>query len=228
MIRGLSRLTKWDLLKLEGYNGGNLASRIYHKLPNFLKDAAYSPARFLVFMLALVPFYDKIVTNCAKKIFGNYYDGMKEEEYAEKKKEQKKFLKNDLQKRLYEAQANKLNKISINSAVQEEQLPESLVQQQIAKPAENLTKETIQNQAEEAQIQKLKSLKNPIDSYTYIPSQENILNNDKMLRTEKYIPSQIGAKFTKTFDNSALESALRRADRAELKAVQILSGKFAN
>ena len=42
----------------------------------------------------------------------------------------------------------------------------------------------------------------------------------------KYIPSQLPGNVAKTFDNSGLEAALRRADRAEAKALQTLAGKF--
>lgn len=67
-----------------------------------------------------------------------------------------------------------------------------------------------------------------IDNYTYIPSSENVLkkNNKDENGAEKYIPSQLGAKFTKTFDNSGLSDALSRADRAERKAIQTLAGNF--
>ena len=65
------------------------------------------------------------------------------------------------------------------------------------------------------------------DNYTYIPSSENILKkNQKKEDKQKYIPSQIGTNFSKTFDNSGLEAALRRADRAEQKAIQTLAGNF--
>ena len=62
------------------------------------------------------------------------------------------------------------------------------------------------------------------DNYTYIPSSENIIKNQNLVN--KYIPSQHGIKVVKTFDNSALNDALRRAERAEKKALQILAGNF--
>ena len=68
------------------------------------------------------------------------------------------------------------------------------------------------------------------DNYTYIPSSENTIQlpaKDENSKN-KYIPSQIGAKFAKTFDNSNLEGALKRADRAEQKALQTLAGNFGN
>ena len=65
------------------------------------------------------------------------------------------------------------------------------------------------------------------DNYTYIPSSENVLKDEtKETDTAKYIPSQLGAKFNKTFDNSGLEAALKRADRAEQRALQTLAGNF--
>jgi hypothetical protein len=67
------------------------------------------------------------------------------------------------------------------------------------------------------------------DNYTYIPSSENVIKkNQKSGDTNKYIPSQMGVKFNKTFDNSGLEAALRRADRAEQRAIQVLAGNFNN
>ena len=65
-----------------------------------------------------------------------------------------------------------------------------------------------------------------LDNYTYIPSQENVLKKPIENVAEKYIPSQAGAKITKTFDNSGLQGALSRADRAEQQAIEILNGKF--
>ena len=69
---------------------------------------------------------------------------------------------------------------------------------------------------------------NKRDNYTYIPSSENVIKSDKEQNEHKYIPSQRGAKFTKTFDNSGLEKALQRADRAEQRAIEILAGNFPN
>lgn len=70
---------------------------------------------------------------------------------------------------------------------------------------------------------------NKLDNYSYIPSQENQLGKEKQKELEnKYIPSQRAANITKTFDNSGLDAALRRADRAEENAIKVLSGKFEN
>jgi hypothetical protein len=68
------------------------------------------------------------------------------------------------------------------------------------------------------------------DNYTYIPSSENIFveanKSKEEFKVNKYIPSQLPGKFQKTFDNSGLEAVLRRADRAEQMAIQVLSGQF--
>ena len=64
------------------------------------------------------------------------------------------------------------------------------------------------------------------DNYTYIPSSENVIKKNSQTEQLKYIPSQLAGNFTKTFDNSGLQSALARADRAEQRALQVLAGKF--
>lgn len=64
------------------------------------------------------------------------------------------------------------------------------------------------------------------DNYTYIPSSENVIKKNNPTEQLKYIPSQLAANFSKTFDNSGLQAALRRADRAEQKALQTLAGNF--
>lgn len=69
---------------------------------------------------------------------------------------------------------------------------------------------------------------NKYDNYTYIPSSESKIEVKQKTEkdTYKYIPSQIGKVAAKTFDNSGLQEALRRADKAEQRAIQVLSGKF--
>ena len=71
----------------------------------------------------------------------------------------------------------------------------------------------------------LLSNKAEYDNYTYIPSQDSVLGikNNSM---NKYIPAQTPANIKKTFDNSGLAAALKRADKAESNAIKILTGKF--
>ena len=68
--------------------------------------------------------------------------------------------------------------------------------------------------------------KQKLDNYTYIPSQDNVLQKPITPGQNKYIPSQQAANISYNFDNSGLENALQRADRAEAKALQVLSGNF--
>lgn len=73
------------------------------------------------------------------------------------------------------------------------------------------------------------SLMHKRDNYTYIPSQDSVLNQSNPTQpVYKYIPSQVGININKVFDNSALEAALRRANRAEQKALDVLAGNFGN
>ncbi len=65
------------------------------------------------------------------------------------------------------------------------------------------------------------------DNYTYIPSSENVIKSEENTKdTNKYIPSQRAANINKNFDNSGLADALKRADRAEQKALRTLAGDF--
>ncbi len=68
--------------------------------------------------------------------------------------------------------------------------------------------------------------KSEYDSYTYIPSQDSVLGKNITETAQKYIPAQTPANIKKSFDNSGLASALKRADRAENNAIRILSGNF--
>ena len=70
--------------------------------------------------------------------------------------------------------------------------------------------------------------KNSVDNYTYIPSSKCIIppSAKDVEKQRKYIPSQQAANIDKTFDNSGLQSALDRAQRAEDKALRVLAGNF--
>ena len=74
-----------------------------------------------------------------------------------------------------------------------------------------------------------KTKKNGVDNYTYIPSSECKIPSDKTNENQRrYIPSQAAANIQKTFDNSGLQSALDRAQKAEDKALRVLAGNFDN
>ena len=74
-----------------------------------------------------------------------------------------------------------------------------------------------------------KTKKDGVDNYTYIPSSECKIPSDKTNENQRrYIPSQAAANIQKTFDNSGLQSALDRAQKAEDKALRVLAGNFDN
>ena len=112
-----------------------------------------------------------------------------------------------------------------NEPVQETSLAEenTLSQETKAVQSEDLTEpDNIQEPAQPSVSQANKKR----DNYTYIPSQENVIKRQEEEKVNKYIPAQTPVKVEKAFDNSGLDAALRRADLAETKALQILSGKF--
>ena len=65
------------------------------------------------------------------------------------------------------------------------------------------------------------------DRHSYIPSTENKLGKEAEAKVlNRYIPSQEAANVNRTFDNSGLEGAFARADRAEKMAIETLNGNF--
>lgn len=279
IIRKISAFTKADLMKIEPYNNGSAFSNFMRKIPNFLKDAAYAPARFAVFMLVGMPLVDKLIGKCTSAIFGKPYDEFKEAEAEENKKAQEEFTMNDLNERMLEVQRKKLNPeentqqnplneenkaamaelaaaaaatgagagVGVNNvgkgvnseiakqqvqaktteqALEQQKTPQEQVQERTqAKPDKQRTEQVKQQAAQTAQVGQ--NYVQRRDNYTYIPSQENILNTIvPQEQINKYIPSQLGAKFTKTFDNSGLDAAIKRANNAEKRALDVLSGNF--
>lgn len=369
----LGKFLTMDLETISSYkNGFHLGNFFKKKVPNFFKNVVGIPMRFVLWGAITMGIFDAIINKGIKGCFGNFYDRFKHEEFINSKKEQKKFLKQDLKARLMEANQMKAYNLSnpdvqmnfseqdasnlipntdtpkaqtsstnelkpiqaqndlkpfvkdlekevvsktpdvqqdLNSAnsIQEQEkttpIPEIKAEQtntvsepkitsdtktftpqeKIESHPELSTKDSIQTSLPKAQEAKeanntLKEFNNqkqfstkidPIieqkipqqieletpkvkdnytyipssvalntrkdvktqkrDNYTYIPSSENIIKkNQKSGDTNKYIPSQMGVKFNKTFDNSGLEAALRRADRAEQRAIQVLAGNFNN
>ena len=109
-----------------------------------------------------------------------------------------------------------------NTKTIDQEIKEDVATKQVEKkyvPNQDPNMELLQKKQEQKDVK--------IDNYTYVPSSENILNKKEDIQdSQKYIPSQLGAKFTKSFDNSGLADALRRADRAEQRAIQTLAGNF--
>lgn len=289
-----------DLECISSFKNGGIFSGGFSNIANKLKNICGVPLRVGLWAALTMGVLDTLINKGLKGCFGDHYDRFKEEEFEGNKKEQKKFLKEDLQKRLVEAQTEKVygtQGLVINE--QEfstpKEIQETLVQEQAianAKKAEANSKkantktntntesktpiennnnnleqkvESLNNTSlkENSEVQKINTpasnitkantgenknlsspdtntyipssnatkIKSPTpvkrDNYTYIPSSENLIKKDeKESDSNKYIPSQQGSQFTKTFDNSGLEAALRRADRAEQRAIQTLAGNF--
>ena len=266
--RKLGKFVTLDLETIKPFSGGNTLENTLRKLPNFGKNVIGVPMRFAIWAGISMGVLDAALNKGTKLLFGNYYDRFKAEEHENAKKEQKKFLHEDLQNRLYEAQARKLmpqTDIIENPEAEQDfeqpsfSKPPFVEENPVAKEPSNVEEEVLQTrpldnsnfvQQKFPEVKKVESVKqepaytyipsqnpNPEifannktvekrDNYTYIPSSENVLKKENEIR--KYIPSQTSANFTKTFDNSGLEAALRRADRAEQKAIQTLAGNFNN
>ena len=209
----------------------NLKGRnFFQKIPSFSKNLIGAPMRFIIGGFVLQAFFDGIIEKCCAAVFGKKYDEMKEEEHKANKEKQEEFTKQDLQRRLYEAQAAKVaqanNPKVINpKPIVKESPATPIIEEPVkeAAPEQNAnTHSYVPNQS--STVQNVNAIKR--DNYTYIPSQENVLKTDQA-QQNKYIPSQLAANITKTFDNSNLKSAIKRADLAEKRAAQILSGNFA-
>ena len=273
----IGRFVTMDLENIKSYRGGNVIMNTIRKIPSFFRNLGGIPLRFAIWGGISMGVLDTLINKSIKKTFGNFYDRFKEEEHQNNKKQQKAFLKQDLQDRLYEAQRNKLtanneNQVSdkkTNSVKKEEfkmqnpfekesdkrktlaekevknietttTTPEAIIQkiepqnERIKEPSEIGQKtnsvENIIQQEEKKSVEdfnKKTNVKEKVDNYTYIPSSENSLAK-KEEDSYKYIPSQKAANINKSFDNSALQKALARADIAEQRALQTLAGNFDN
>ena len=235
-VRWLSGLLTHDLGRVDAYNTGNFITTKINQLRNLPRNLFGVPARLILFGLLTMGVLDTALNKCIKLIFGDSYDSMKEEEIKDAKKEEKKFLKEDLTERLYEAQKRKIAAATVNNKRQKQQ-----VQQQNAiahhgaphnidlnmSPQEtaidNYSYIPSQNNTIKSDVKN-----NKRDNYTYVPSQVSTIkqNNETNPNMRSYIPSQLGANLSKTWDNSGLQAALSRADRAEQRALKVLGGNF--
>ena len=248
-IRKLAGILTPDLGKLDAYNTGNMFTRKISQLRNLPRNLVGVPLRLILFGVLTMGVLDTAINKTIKFIFGDSYDSMKEEEQKDAKKEQKKFLKEDLNERLYEVQRQKFAAMAINRSKQQKQQTAKNPQQgqALAHRGVGYNSEAI------PQVQPKDVIKEKIDNYSYIPSEQNVIKqpagkgsldtysyipnqnstvaqdkNGKINSSTKrsYIPSQAGANINKSWDNSHLQSALARADRAEDRAYKILSGDF--
>ena len=260
--KGIRKLAGWltpDLGKVDAYNTGNWFTTKLSQLRNLPRNLFGVPARLIIFGLLTMGVLDTALNKGIKAIFGDSYDSMKEEEIKDAKKEQKKFLKEDLNERLYETQRRKLQK-RVLPTKQPQVNPQgnALSHHGTGVNASGVNSAGVNtagvntagvsmvgannNAIQQAEIQTadnysyIPSEKNIIkseakgkrDNYSYIPSQDSTIKTDKEKNqnTRSYIPSQAAANISKTWDNSGLQSALTRADRAEQRALKVLAGNF--
>ena len=252
--RGIRKIAGWltpDLGKVDAYNTGNMVTRKFSQLRNLPRNLFGVPARLVIFGLLTMGVLDSILNKSIKFIFGDSYDSMKEEEIKDAKKEQKKFLKEDLTERLYEAQKKKITGVNKNTTAQQNNLQGNAIAHHGAGGV-NITGANITG-ANSAGVNSAgvnNGLDNQIiDNYSYVPSEKNVIKSEAKAKTDNYsyipsqnstiksnqennpntrsyIPSQAAANISKTWDNSGLQDALNRADRAEQRALRVLSGNF--
>ena len=243
-LRKLAGIITPDLGLLKPYAGSNIAANTARKVPTFLKNIVGIPLRFGIWGLISMGVLGAGLTKITTSIFGKSYDAMKQDERNDELKKQKKFLKDDLNNRLYEAQRIKQFEAKQQEKTQYTPQQQMLVSRGITS-ASHITPQIEQPMLKKQNVEKesiidnytyIPSQKNVIphpiknnrvDNYTYIPSSECTIKSDKSNEnTRKYIPSQKAADIQKTYDNSGLQSALDRAQKAEDKALRVLAGNF--
>ena len=232
--RGLRKLAGCitpDLCRLNSYRISNSAANTARKVPAFFRNAAGIPIRFGIWGLISMGVLSAALTKCTTAIFGKSYDAMKQDERKADKKKQEKFLKEDLNQRLYDTQ--KAKQFGRQPAVQAQPPVQNIMttkgtspySSQIPTPDTDVDNYTYIPSQQNIIPHSIKNSK--VDTYTYIPSQECTIKSDKVNEAQrKYIPSQAAANIQKTYDNSGLQSALDRAQKAEDKALRVLAGNF--
>ena len=234
-IRKLGSFMTMDLETFQPYKNKNFATNGMRKLPNLFRNIAGIPMRFGVWGALSMGVLGAALTKCTTMIFGKSYDAMKQDEHEDEKKKQKQFLKEDLNDRLYKLAEQKAA-LSAKPANRPMQAPQqgayaSRGVNQYSSLTPSIAKENVDNYTYiPSQENIIPSPIKPVktDNYTYIPSQESTIqaNSSTEESRRRYIPSQAGANIQKTFDNSGLDAALARAQRAEDKALKVLAGNF--
>ena len=235
-VRKLAQFVTMDLETFQGYKSKNVAANIGRKIPNAFRNVAGVPMRFAIWALISMGVLDAGIKKASTAIFGKSYDSMKHEEDETAKKEQKQFLAEDLNRRLYEVQKIK----QYGKQPQAQQInPQGQMMATRGKEANSNVVPQVYSEDEKVDnytyipssknVIPHKTKKNGVDNYTYIPSSECTIPSDKTNENQRrYIPSQAAANIQKTFDNSGLQSALDRAQKAEDKALRVLAGNFDN
>ena len=232
-VRKLARFLTLDLETFKGWQGKNILMNKARQIPNFFKNVTGVPIRLAIWAGISMGVLDTAIKKCTSTVFGKSYDSMKEDEHKEEKNKQKEFLKNDLQERLYKKAAE-------------------LQGVEMATPQNGKQGNGLATRGKDVNSNRIPTVvkTNGVDNYTYIPSSQNVIPHKKNSgkqdnysyipssectiepdskaaeKQRKYIPSQAAANITKSFDNSGLQSALDRAQRAEDKALRTLAGNF--
>ena len=235
-VRKLAGILTPDLCRLNSYRNSNFAANTARKLPAFFRNCAGIPIRVAAWAGLSMGVLGTLLTKCTTSIFGKSYDSMKQDERKEGLKAQQKFLKDDLNERLYEAQ--RIKQYGSSPAVTVNPQGQAIASrgrnntseniQPINNPAIEMPEEKIDNYtyipSQECKIPHIIN-NNSIDNYNYIPSQECTIKTDTE-KQKRYIPSQTAANIQKTFDNSGIQGVLDRAQRAEDQALRVLAGNF--
>ena len=232
-IRKLGQFLTMDLETFKPYRSSNIAANVGRKLPNIFRNIGGVPMRFALWTAISTGVLDALIHKGSTAIFGKSYDAMKQEEHDDEKKAQKKFLREDLNKRLYEAQrikqygaAPQIQPVQTqNRAVVSRGKDQNSETIPVIRPEEKADNYTYIPSSENIIPYPVKN--NSVDNYTYIPSSQNTINQTPDGRAKKrYIPSQAAANIQKNFDNSGLQAVLDRAQKAEDNALKVLAGNF--
>ena len=235
-IRKLAQFVTMDLETFKGYKGSNVVANIGRSSKGFLRNVGGVPMRLVIWGLISMGVLDAGIKKASTTIFGKSYDSMKHEEDETAKKEQKQFLAEDLNRRLYEAQRIK----QYGKQPQVQQInPQGQMMATRGREANSNAVPQVYPEDEKVDnytyipssknVIPHKTKKNGVDNYTYIPSSECKIPSEKTNENQRrYIPSQAAANIQKTYDNSGLQSALDRAQKAEDKALRVLAGNFDN
>lgn len=133
-----------------------------------------------------------------------------------------------------EFESLKPNRTIKEEAVATEQKKESYIPNQNVAPEVMASKEPVQEDkysyiptpVVNPEVAKAEE-KTGYDKHTYIPSSDNALGREAEAKVlNRYIPSQEGANVAQVYDNSGLNDAFARADRAEKIAIETLNGNF--
>lgn len=234
-LRKLAGILTPDLCRLNSYRNSNFAANTARKLPAFFRNCAGIPIRVAAWAGLSMGVLGALLTKGTTAIFGKSYDSMKQDERKDAIKAQQKFLKDDLNSRLYEAQRLKqYGAVQANQNINYPQQGYNIPTRgkTIGNEQNNINKIPTPDKQDNYTYIPSQDCKIPYwvnnkkDNYTYIPSSENKVKSENEENKRRYIPSQKAANIQKTYDNSGMQSVLDKAQKAEDKALRVLAGNF--